>query len=80
MMDFNEFFRCMTSWFSMEELLHMLPESDISLAVLAAAVLLVLWVLTKVLRAVVGTLCVICVLYLLIRLGLGIDPLAYLIP
>ena len=28
----------------------------------------------------VGTICVVCLLYLALKLGLGIDPLPYIIP
>ena len=58
----------------------MLPSADTSVAGVIAVVLLGVWILTKVMRVLVGTICVVCLLYLALKLGLGIDPLPYIIP
>ena len=49
--------------------------------IIALIVLLVaLWIFTRILRALVGTALLVCVLYLAVKLVLGIDPLPYLLP
>ncbi len=67
-------------WFDTTDFSSMLPAVDTSVVGVIAAVLLGVWILTKVMRALVGTICVVCLLYLALKLGLGIDPLPYIIP
>lgn len=73
-----------SSWLSglcnLAEWKNMLPATDASVAGVLGAILLGVWILTKVMRALIGTLCVVCLLYLAVRLGLGIDPLPYILP
>ncbi len=80
MIDLSDLFSQLFGWFNPAELRNMLPAADTSVAGIIGAVLLGVWLLTKVMRALVGTLCVVCLLYLALRLGLGIDPLPYLLP
>ncbi|MBQ3240897.1 MAG: hypothetical protein IJB00_06915 [Akkermansia sp.] len=80
MFDFSEMCSRLFGGISLPELNNMLPATDASLAGIIGAVLLGIWLLTKVMRALAGTLCVVCLLYVAVRLGLGIDPLPYLLP
>ncbi len=80
MTDLSDICSQLFGWFSLTELKNMLPATDTSVAGVIGTVLLGVWVLTKVMRALVGTLCVVCLLYLAMRLGLGIDPMPYLLP
>ena len=67
-------------WFDSTDFSSMLPSADTSVAGVIAVVLLGVWILTKVMRVLVGTICVVYLLYLALKLGLGIDPLPYIIP
>lgn len=80
MIDLSNIFSQLFGWFNPAEFSDMLPAADTSVAGIIGAVLLGVWVLTKVMRVLVGTLCVVCLLYLALRLGLGIAPLPYLLP
>lgn len=80
MFDFSDMCSRLFGWFNPAELSNMLPASDTSVAGIIGVILLGIWILTKVMRALVGTLCVVCLLYVAVRLGLGIDPLPYLLP
>lgn len=80
MVDFSKICTWLLGGSSLPEFSSMLPAADASWAVIIGAVLLGVWILTRVMRALVGTLCVVCLLYAAVRLGLGIDPLPYLLP
>ncbi|MBQ8517018.1 MAG: hypothetical protein IJ498_05510 [Akkermansia sp.] len=80
MIELSDILSQLSGWFDSADISSMLPAADTSVAGVIAVVLLGVWILTKVMRVLVGTLCVVCVLYLALKLGLGIDPLPYLIP
>lgn len=80
MFELSEIVSHLFGWFDTTDFSSMLPAADTSVVGVIAAVLLGVWILTKVMRALVGTICVVCLLYLALKLGLGIDPLPYIIP
>ena len=80
MFDFSDISSWLSGFCNLSEWKNMLPTTDASVAGVLGAILLGIWILTKVMRVLVGTLCVICLLYLAVRLGLGMDPLPYLLP
>lgn len=80
MVELSDLFSHLFGWFDSIDAGRMLSAVDTSVAGVIGIVLLGVWILTRVMRVLVGTLCVVCVLYLVLKLGLGIDPLPYIIP
>lgn len=80
MVELRDLLSHLFGWVESIDINGMLPAADTSVAVVTGMVLLGVWILTRVMRVLVGTLCVVCVLYLALKLGLGIDPLPYIIP
>lgn len=80
MFELSDILSLLSGWFESADFSHLLPSADISVAGVIGIVLLGVWILTKVMRVLVGTVCVVCLLYLVLKLGLGIDPLPYIIP
>lgn len=80
MFELSDILSLLSGWFDSADVSRLLPAADTSVAGVIGVVLLGVWILTKVMRALVGTICVVCLLYLALKLGLGVDPLPYIIP
>lgn len=78
---FTETLPTLLSWYQQAELSSLLSgEYNTEIAIGLIVLLIALWIFTRILRALVGTALLVCVLYLAVKLVLGIDPLPYLLP
>lgn len=78
---FTETLPTLLSWYQQAELSSLLSgEYNTEIATGLIVLLIALWIFTRILRALVGTALLVCVLYLAVKLVLGIDPLPYLLP